>query len=139
MRRNDLGFVPCSLTIEMLRIGSAMLRPVSPRPRSSRKSIAFIGAGALATSLARSLAASGYTISEFVLRTTPTRTKPGAKLKTLARGLNAKLTTFQDCTLEADILWLAVPDDAIEDCAKRLSKRRNLRGKIALHSSGALS
>jgi predicted short-subunit dehydrogenase-like oxidoreductase (DUF2520 family) len=34
---------------------------------------------------------------------------------------------------------MAVPDDVIEDCSKRLAKGRKLSGKVALHSSGALS
>jgi len=60
-------------------------------------------------------------------------------MKSLARKLRARLTTFQECSLDADILWLAVPDDAIADCVARLAARRALRGKIVLHSSGALS
>jgi len=103
--------------------------------------VAFIGAGALATGLARSLAAHGYKIREFVLRSSSSRTKikPDAQLKTLARELNARTSTFQNCTLDADIIWLAVPDDAIEGCAKRLASGRELQGKIAIHSSGALA
>jgi predicted short-subunit dehydrogenase-like oxidoreductase (DUF2520 family) len=104
-----------------------------------RPSVAFIGAGALATGMARSLAAHGYEIREFVVRTTDKKTKPAATLKTLARGLNARLSTFDDCTLDADILWIAVPDDVIEDCSKSLASGRKLSGKIALHSSGSQS
>src|SRR4051794_37304090 len=98
-----------------------MLRRVGPRPKPSRKSVAFIGAGALATGLARSLSGSGYRITEFVLRTPDTSLRPAAKVKTLTRGLNAKLSSFEDCTLDAEILRLAVPDDTIEDCAIRLA------------------
>jgi predicted short-subunit dehydrogenase-like oxidoreductase (DUF2520 family) len=39
---------------------------------------------------------------------------------------------------EADIVWLCVPDKAIASVGRRLA-RRNLSGKIVLHSSGALS
>ncbi len=35
--------------------------------------------------------------------------------------------------------WLAVPDDAIGSCATALSAGREWRGKVAFHSSGALS
>ena len=106
-----------------------------------RPSVAFIGAGALASSMARSLVGHGYRIREFVLRDPSLRTKlnPGTAVKTLARNLGAKLSTFQNCTLDADIIWLAVPDDVIENCAKRLALKRDLRGKIAIHSSGALA
>jgi predicted short-subunit dehydrogenase-like oxidoreductase (DUF2520 family) len=103
------------------------------------RTIAFVGAGALATSMARSLAMHGYQIREFVLRTADKKIKPTAALRTLAGGLNARLSTFDDCNLDADIVWMAVPDDVIEDCSKHLAKGRKLSGKVALHSSGALS
>jgi predicted short-subunit dehydrogenase-like oxidoreductase (DUF2520 family) len=89
--------------------------------------------------MARSLAAHGYKIREFVVRTADKKTKPAAALRTLAHGLNARLSTFDDCSLDADILWMAVPDDVIEDCSQRLASGRKLSGKIALHSSGSQS
>jgi predicted short-subunit dehydrogenase-like oxidoreductase (DUF2520 family) len=115
---------------------------VSSRTNSKpaeNKSIAFIGAGALATGMAGSLATHGYKIREFVLRTADKGNKPGPTLRTLARGLNARLSTIDDCVLDADIVWMAVPDDVIKDCSKRLSRSRKLSGKIALHSSGSQS
>jgi predicted short-subunit dehydrogenase-like oxidoreductase (DUF2520 family) len=95
-------------------------------------SIDFIGAGALASSMARSLSSRGYSIEEFVVR------KPSSRVNALAKALGATVSSFKNCRLGADIVWLGVPDDAIERCAKQLAKRRDLRGKIALHSSGAL-
>ena len=101
-----------------------------------RPSIAFIGAGALATSLARSLHEQGYRVCEFILRK---ERKPRAALKTLARELGARITSFQDCALGADILWFAVPDDVTEACAASIARGRHLKGKFAFHSSGVLS
>ena len=86
--------------------------------------------------MARALSALGYPIREFVLRTP---LKPGATLKSLARKLGANIHGFDSATLDADVLWLAVPDDVIEECAKRVAKGRTFRGRIALHSAGALS
>ena len=116
-------------------------KPVVGRHGTKRHSIAFIGAGALAASMARSLASGGYEIREFVVRdqATSKQLKPRTKVETLARELGARVSSFESCTLDADILWLAVPDDAIEGCAKRLASGRKLKDKIALHSSGALS
>jgi predicted short-subunit dehydrogenase-like oxidoreductase (DUF2520 family) len=41
--------------------------------------------------------------------------------------------------LDADVLWLCVPDAAIAEVARALARGREWRGKIALHSSGALA
>jgi predicted short-subunit dehydrogenase-like oxidoreductase (DUF2520 family) len=108
------------------------LKPDRRAKGTKLPSIAFIGAGALASSMARSLGQRGYEIREFVIR------KPAKRNEALAREISAQLSTFKTCNLDADILWLAVPDDAIADCANQLAKRGSLRGKIALHSSGAL-
>jgi predicted short-subunit dehydrogenase-like oxidoreductase (DUF2520 family) len=120
----------------MLRAVIAPDNPTRPRRRSKRPSIAFVGAGALATSLARALSAHGYPIREFVLRT---NVKPRAAIKTLARDLNAGLSSIESCALDAEIIWVAVPDDSTELVAQALASGRNLKHKIALHSSGALS
>ncbi len=85
--------------------------------------------------MSRALHNRGYSIREFILRTL----KPAAREKTLARETGAAITTFDDAKLDADVLWIAVPDDAIEEVARRLAKGRSLRGKIVLHSAGALS
>ncbi len=85
--------------------------------------------------MAQSLAAAGYSIREFILRT---GVKPDRRVKTLAAKLRAQLTTFDAASLDADVIWIAVPDDAIESCATELARGRDLRGRVALHSAGAL-
>jgi predicted short-subunit dehydrogenase-like oxidoreductase (DUF2520 family) len=40
---------------------------------------------------------------------------------------------------EADIIWLCHTDDALAETARRLAKSGSWRGKMALHSSGALT
>ena len=50
------------------------------------------------------------------------------------------LTTLDRAQLEADVLWLCVPDAAIPRVTSRLLKRvgkRGLAGQIVVHSSGA--
>jgi predicted short-subunit dehydrogenase-like oxidoreductase (DUF2520 family) len=52
------------------------------------------------------------------------------------------LTTLDRAQLKADVLWLCVPDAAIERVTGRIVKRvgkRGLKGQIVVHSSGALS
>jgi predicted short-subunit dehydrogenase-like oxidoreductase (DUF2520 family) len=40
--------------------------------------------------------------------------------------------------MEADLVWFCVPDDAIARVARSLAHRADWKGKVALHSSGAL-
>lgn len=41
--------------------------------------------------------------------------------------------------MSADIVWICVPDDAIAALAEQMTDERDWRGKIVVHSSGALS
>jgi len=41
--------------------------------------------------------------------------------------------------LDADMIWLAVPDGEIAHCAEELAQARKWEGKIVVHSSGALA
>jgi predicted short-subunit dehydrogenase-like oxidoreductase (DUF2520 family) len=130
------------------------------------KTISFVGAGALASGLAKLLRAQGYTIAEIIGREgRASKRKAGA----LAREVGAVATTLTKARLECELLWLAVPDGAIEqvaeEVARALAERRvtlrcrpqahrrrvTLRcqpqalgararlPRIALHASGALS
>ena len=50
--------------------------------------------------------------------------------------------TLNRARLEADILWLCVPDAAIAPVTRRLVRRvakRGLKGQMVVHSSGALN
>ena len=50
------------------------------------------------------------------------------------------MTTLDRAQLKADVLWLCVPDAAIERVTGRMVKRvgkRGLKGQIVVHSSGA--
>jgi predicted short-subunit dehydrogenase-like oxidoreductase (DUF2520 family) len=52
------------------------------------------------------------------------------------------LTPLDRARLDADILWLCVPDAAIEPVTRQMVRRvagRGLKGQIVVHSSGALS
>ncbi len=99
------------------------------------KTISFVGAGALGGGLARLLRGEGFAIGEIVARA-GTRSKRKAAL--LARAVGAELATLADARLECDVLWLAVPDEAIEEVARALAEREKLP-RIVLHASGALS
>src|SRR4051794_27497291 len=103
-----------------------------------KPSIAIVGPGALGSAVARALHASGYTVAEIVSRDNAASLRHAREL---ARVVGARATTFTQARLDADVVWLCVPDDAIADCARVLARRRDVewRGRIVLHSSGALS
>ena len=63
--------------------------------------------------------------------------KPSKKAAEVAHKAGAAAVALDRAKLDADLLWLCVPDDAIGDCAKRIAKC-GTTAKIALHSSGAL-
>ena len=66
----------------------------------------------------------------------------GIPLHEVDRCPHLPLTTLDRAQLEADVLWLCVPDAAIATVTRRLVHRvgeRGFRGQIVAHSSGALS
>ena len=102
---------------------------------SQLKTISFVGAGALASGLAKLLVAHGFMIGEIVARPSPaSRRKAGL----LARSIGAVATTPANASLDCDLLWLAVPDAAIEDVSRMLAEHAKIP-RVILHASGALS
>ncbi|HWR36845.1 MAG TPA: DUF2520 domain-containing protein [Clostridia bacterium] len=99
-------------------------------------SVTFVGAGSLASAMAVLLQRAGYTIEEIVTRDDAASRQRGA---VLARMVGAQAATMARATLRVDIVWLAVNDDAIAMCADALAQRGEWKGRIALHSSGALA
>lgn len=99
------------------------------------KTISFVGAGALASGLAKLLRAQGFTIGEIITRPLAlSRRKAGA----LARSVGAVALTLGNAKLSCDLLWLAVPDAAVGDVSRTLAGHAQLP-PVILHASGALS
>jgi predicted short-subunit dehydrogenase-like oxidoreductase (DUF2520 family) len=111
-----------------------MLAPVRRRSQAAPAKIAIVGSGNLGSALALSLRAAGYRITEIVSRDATQR-----KARRLARRVGARLTTLHRREITADVIWFCVPDHAIASCAQTLAGRAAWKGKIAWHSSGALS
>jgi len=98
--------------------------------------VAIIGAGSLANALAVSLRAAGYRIELIVSR------KPAASLRRarrLAGEVGASATAGVRSQVQAEIVWFCVPDGAIANAARSLMGAADWKGKVALHSSGALT
>jgi predicted short-subunit dehydrogenase-like oxidoreductase (DUF2520 family) len=108
-----------------------MLASVAGKP-----GIAIVGAGNLAQALAPALRRAGYRISEVISRA---ERESRRRAQALARQLHTKATDHQHASLDADIIWLCMTDDAIAETAQRFARRSAWRGKTVLHSSGALS
>ncbi len=89
--------------------------------------ISFVGAGALANGLARLLRAQGYTIGEIVARE---GRQSKARAAALARVVGAAAATLATAKLRCDLLWLAVPEAAIETVAGELARRLELRAGV---------
>jgi predicted short-subunit dehydrogenase-like oxidoreductase (DUF2520 family) len=98
--------------------------------------VAIIGAGTLASALARALHAKGYRISEIVARSNPQSLR---RARMLANRIQGSAATIKAAELSADIVWVCVPDDAIASLAPQILGERDWSGKIVLHSSGALA
>ena len=97
--------------------------------------ITIVGAGNLASALAPALVGAGYHVDRILFRPQAS-SRRGARR--LASRVGAEAATM-GTPVSAALVWLCVSDDAIRPCARELSRARNWRGKIALHSSGALS
>jgi predicted short-subunit dehydrogenase-like oxidoreductase (DUF2520 family) len=64
------------------------------------------------------------------------RGAPGGR----SRGAVSGAIPLEAAALDAHILWLSVPDGAIETTVERILRRRSsLEGQVVLHSSGALT
>jgi predicted short-subunit dehydrogenase-like oxidoreductase (DUF2520 family) len=105
-----------------------------------QRSVSIIGLGNWGSSLAHALVAAGVGLDEVIVPSG----RSGRRYAPWARALPR--TTLDRARLEADILWLCVPDAVIAQVTRRLVKRavkrlgeRPLEGQIVVHSSGVLS
>lgn len=107
----------------------------------SKRTVAIVGPGNLGTALALALRDAGYRIGEIVARQDTASLARARRLaaRVSSRQGGAVVSSIRKPTLRAEVVWLCVPDREIATCAERLSATSDWRGKIALHSSGALS
>ena len=107
-----------------------------PKSKNQKSEVAIIGAGTLASALACALHSKGYRISEILSRSNPQSLR---RARMLANPIQSSATTPKAAELSAGIVWICVPDDAIASVAAQIVGERDWRGKIVVHSSGALS
>jgi predicted short-subunit dehydrogenase-like oxidoreductase (DUF2520 family) len=97
--------------------------------------VAIVGAGNFGAALAMALRRAGYSIEAVIARSS------GASLrnaKGLAKQLGARALT-DPSALRADLIWFCVPDAEIARAARALAGKLAWKGRVALHSSGALT
>jgi predicted short-subunit dehydrogenase-like oxidoreductase (DUF2520 family) len=105
-----------------------------------QRSVSIIGPGNWGSSLAHALVGAGVGLDEVIVPTRRGSRSYAPWVRALPR------TTLDRARLEADIIWLCVPDAVIAQVTRRLVRRvvkrvgaRGLKGQIVVHSSGALS
>jgi predicted short-subunit dehydrogenase-like oxidoreductase (DUF2520 family) len=107
-----------------------MLPGMSRKPR-----MAIIGPGNLGTALALSLKKAGFTIDALVSRS---HGKSRQRAGSLAKRAGARLVTTLD-GVDSDLMWFCVPDAEIARAARTAAAQAEWKGRVALHSSGALT
>ena len=115
-----------------------MLPGMAGKPR-----VAIVGAGNLGRALAVSLRRAGYDVEAVIARSR------GASLRraqSLAKQVGARALSDSSvgpsvglAALRADLIWFCVPDAEIVRTARSLAGKIEGKGRVALHSSGALS
>src|SRR5258705_161180 len=103
------------------------VRRAAPRASGGRSG----GTGARAVELTRA----GYRISDIVSGNSSASRRKGRALAELA---HSRVVVAGD-SLDGDLVWFCVPDREIAGTARQLSDAVDWRGKVALHSSGALA
>jgi predicted short-subunit dehydrogenase-like oxidoreductase (DUF2520 family) len=101
-----------------------------------RPRITMVGAGNLGTALATCLHGAGYVIDQVVFRNSGASRRQAAAL---AKRVGARAVEVARATIDSDVVWLCVPDDAIAKVARSLAQNADWKGRVALHSSGALA
>lgn len=96
----------------------------------------IVGAGNLGSALAVSLRRAGYVIESVVAHSRGRSLKRADKL---ARKVAARASTNVPARVNADLVWFCVPDSEIAPASCSLSEGGAWKGRVALHSSGALS
>jgi len=96
--------------------------------------IAMVGAGNLGGALAVELRGAGYAIDTVVLHSGRSQ----ARARAVGRRVGARVAASLKGS-RADVVWICVPDASVAAAADVLAKQIEWKGRVALHSSGALT
>ena len=107
-----------------------MLPGMAAKPR-----VTIVGAGNLGSALALALRRAGYAVEDVIARS---RGASLRKAQALAKQVGARVSTDLS-DVRADLIWFCVPDAEIALAARSLAGKIEWKGRVALHSSGALT
>jgi predicted short-subunit dehydrogenase-like oxidoreductase (DUF2520 family) len=96
--------------------------------------IAIVGAGSLAMALAGSLHGAGFVVDAILARPTP---RSLARARRLAGKIGTRATSGLS-GVNATVVWFCIPDSQLAAAAREAAGKFDWKGKVALHSSGAL-
>jgi len=97
--------------------------------------IAIVGPGRLGSALALELQRAGYRVSAIVSGNSAASRRKG---QAIARRVHARWSA-PGTPFDTDLVWFCVPDREIARAARQLENVVEWKGRIALHSSGALA
>lgn len=100
-----------------------------------RPSIAIVGPGNLGSALAVALVRAGFSIDTIFAHASG---RSMSQARALAKRVKSR-AAWGLKNLTADVVWFCVPDSEIAGAARLFSRAGSWKGRIALHSSGALS
>jgi predicted short-subunit dehydrogenase-like oxidoreductase (DUF2520 family) len=106
------------------------------RTHAAQTRVALVGAGNLAGTLGIALQEAGYSLDQIVSRDQPASLR---RARRLAEELGASPVVAMKARIDAEVVWFCVPDGAISAAADSLRGAAEWTGKVALHSSGALT
>jgi len=86
--------------------------------------------------MAASLRGAGYKIEAVIAHSRGASLK---KARKLARQMGARTSVGLPAGMQAEIVWFCVPDGEIAGAARALADRIAWKGRVVLHSSGALT
>ncbi len=101
---------------------------------ATKPRIAIVGAGNWGGALARALHRSGYIVDAVIARPDSVSGRRATSLSKQKGG-----AAIRPAQIQADVVWFCVPDGEIANAARLLAGKIDWKGKVALHSSGALT
>lgn len=103
---------------------------------AAKPHITIVGAGNLGAALGAALVRAGYPIDAVVARSAGNSL---GRAMLLARRLGSTAVSASHAQVSSDVVWFCVPDGQISRAARSLAGRAIWKGRVALHSSGALT
>jgi predicted short-subunit dehydrogenase-like oxidoreductase (DUF2520 family) len=103
---------------------------------ASKPRIVIVGAGKFGSAIAASLRRAGYAIDTVIAHS---RGASLRKAQALAKQVGATASIGLPSTGTAEVIWICVPDREIANAARALAAKIRWKGRVALHSSGALA